>query len=90
MDPSAPQPPAEILWTHNRIKVVEFDGSEEKVFGSFEGRVTLDRQTGRLQIYDLRLDDSGTYEYEIYQGGKWLISSYELKVVGKVKQYIPY
>lgn len=79
-------PPAEILWTRDGDKVVEFDGSVEKVFGSFQGRVALDRQTGRLQIFDIRLEDSGTYEYEIYLQGKWFIASYELKVMGKAEK----
>lgn len=84
--PGVTKPPIEILWTHNSNKVVELDGGEVKVFGSFEGRISLDKDTGRLKIFDLRLDDSGTYQYEIYLDGKWFISSYDLKVIGKVKR----
>lgn len=84
--PDVAKPPIEILWTHNNNKVVVLDGGVEKAFGSFEGRVSLDRQTGRLKIFDLHLDDSGTYQYEIYLDGKWFISSYDLEVIGKVKR----
>lgn len=81
--PGITQPPAEILWLHNGNKVVEFDGVEVVVFGSFKGRVTLNRQTAQLQISDLRLEDSGKYETEMYMDGKWIMKSYELTVMGK-------
>lgn len=84
-DPGVTGSPAEILWTHNGNKVVDLNENEETVFGSFEVRVTLNRDTGRLQIFDLRLEDSGTYEYEIYLQEKWLMSSYELKVIGETE-----
>lgn len=80
--PSQP-PPDSILWKCNGNKVVEFTGSEEKAYGSYEGRVTLDWHTAQLHISDLRLEDSGSYEYEIAMPGKVLRSSYELEVIGK-------
>ncbi|XP_075896040.1 SLAM family member 5-like [Nelusetta ayraudi] len=82
--PVATEPPNEILWNHNGNKVVEFDGNVEKVYGSYEGRVTLNRQTAQLQINDLRLEDSGKYDSEIYLQGKWLETSFELKVIENV------
>lgn len=75
--------PEEILWKHSDSKVVEFSGADEQVFGSYEGRVSLDRLNARLQISDLCLEDSGKYEYEIYIQRKWFQSSYELQVMGK-------
>lgn len=82
-DPPINGQPVEILWKHNDKKVVEFSDNEEQVFGSYEGQVSLDWLTAQLQISDLRLEDSGTYEYEIYMHGKWFQSSYELEVMGK-------
>lgn len=82
--PIATEAPNEILWNHNGNKVVEFDGTVAKVYGSYEGRVTLDRQTAQLQINDLRLEDSGKYDSEIYLKEKWLQTSFELKVIEKV------
>lgn len=82
------EPPDEILWNHNGNKVVEFDGTVEKVYGSYDGRVTLDRLTAQLQINDLRLEDSGKYDSEIYLQGKWLETSFELKVIGKVQTIV--
>ncbi|XP_075870672.1 SLAM family member 5-like [Nelusetta ayraudi] len=79
-----PQEPDSILWKHNGNKVVEFAGSEESVYGSYEGRIILYWHTAQLQISDLRLEDSGTYEYEIMTGGKLHVSSYELEVIEKV------
>lgn len=78
-----PQEPDSILWKHNGNKVVEFAGSEESVYGSYDGRIILNWHTAQLQISDLGLEDSGTYEYEIMTGGKLLVSSYELEVIGK-------
>lgn len=80
--------PTEILWNHNGNKVVEFDGTVEKVYGSYEGRVTLNRQTAQLQINDLRLEDSGKHDSEIYLEGKWLLTSFELKVIGKAQTFV--
>lgn len=83
LDPVVTGKPDEILWKHNGNKVVEFSGTAEHVYGSYEGRVTLDRLTAQLQISDLGLDDSGKYELEIFSLGKWLLHSpVELKVLG--------
>lgn len=75
--------PNSILWKHNGNKVVEFTGSEESVYGSFEGRITLNWRTAQLQISDLRFEDSGTYDYEVFIQRELLRSSYELEVIGK-------
>lgn len=83
LNPAVTGKPEEILWIHNDIKVVEFSGTDEQVYGSYEGRVILDWLTAQLQISDLRLEDSGKYEYEIYLQRKWFLSSFELQVLGK-------
>lgn len=82
LDPGITQPPDKTLWKHNGSIVVEYDGIEEKVHGSYS-HVTLDWLTARLQVSDLRLKDNGKYECEVYVQGKWLQSSYELEVRGK-------
>lgn len=86
--PIVTEAPNEILWNHNGNKVVEFDGTVAKVYGSYEGRVTLDRLTAQLQINDLRLEDSGKYDSEIYLKEKWLQTSFELKVIGKAQTIV--
>lgn len=86
--PVVTEAPSEILWNHNGNKVVEFDGTVEHVYGSFEGRVTLNRLTAQLQITDLRLEDNGTYDAEIYLKEKWLQTSFELKVIGKAQTFV--
>lgn len=78
------QPPDSILWMCNGNKVVEFTGSEETVYGSYEGRVTLNWHTAQLHISDLRYEDSGKYKYEVFLEGKLLQSSYDLEVIGKM------
>lgn len=81
--PGVTEPPDKILWIHNGEKVVEFSGTVEEVFGSFEGRVTLNRQNAELRISDLRLEDSGKYECEIHLKGNTVHSSHELVVIGE-------
>lgn len=79
-----PQPPDSILWKCNGNKVVEFTGSEETVYPAYEGRVTLNWHTAELQISDLRYEDSGKYEYEVFIEGSLLQSSYDLEVIGRM------
>lgn len=81
--PGIIQLPTYILWIHNGSIVLKFDNIVEKVYDSYEGRVTLDRQTAQLQISDLRSEDSGKYECEIHLQDKWFHKSYELEVIGK-------
>lgn len=85
MDPVVTGKPDDILWKHNGNKVLEFSGTDEQVFGSYEGRVSVERLTGRLLIFDLRLEDSGEYELEVFTQGKWLQSICELEVVGETE-----
>lgn len=68
--------------------MVEFDGNAEQVYGSFGGRVTLNRLNAQLQINDLRLEDSGIYEVEMYVTEKWLQTSFELKVIGNAQTVV--
>lgn len=80
---SLPQLPESILWMCNGNKVVEFTGTEETLYGSYEGRVTLDWHTSQLEISDLRFEDSGKYQSEIFLEGTLFRSSYDLEVIGK-------
>lgn len=86
LDPGVTEPPDKILWTHNGNKLMEFNGTVEKVFGPYVGRVTLNRLTAQLQISDLRFEDSGKYECEIQ--GKTPLSSHKLVVIGKVQTIV--
>lgn len=88
--PGVAEPPDVIQWIHNGNKIAEVNGSMERVFGSFEGRVTLNKQNAELQISDLRLEDSGKYESEIQLKGMWFHSSHELVVIGKAVTYVSY
>lgn len=74
--------PESILWKHNGNKVVETGATWEKIYGSYEGRIILNLLNARLLISDLRLEDSGEYELEIFTRGKWkLFPKMELKVL---------
>lgn len=75
--------PEQLLWKHNNDIIVEFNGIKEKVFGSFEGRSHLNVLTAQLQISDLRFEDTGNYEYEVYASRNFFRKSYELKVIGR-------
>lgn len=63
--------------------MVEFNGVEETVHSSYKGRIFLNLLTAELQISDLRLEDSGNYEYEIYMNRNLFRKSYDLEVLGK-------
>lgn len=76
-------PPEKILWTHGARKVVEFDGSEENVYGTFLERVVLDWHTAELTINDLQGSDSGAYELEATVNRKTYYSEHELTVIGE-------
>ncbi|PWA31437.1 hypothetical protein CCH79_00002696, partial [Gambusia affinis] len=80
--------PTDILWKHieghSVYKVVHFDGSQEKLFGSYEGRVTLDWRSADLSISNLRYEDSGLYDLEIQINNKQMTKRYELIVIDRV------
>ncbi|KAK2839876.1 hypothetical protein Q5P01_013616 [Channa striata] len=76
--------PDSILWKHNRNKVVEYDGNQEYVYGSFDGRVTLDRLSAELIIKELTYEDSGEYELEVYKNNNFQQLLYNVEVIDKV------
>lgn len=76
-------PPDEILWKSQGNKVVEFNGNEENSFLKYKGRVGLDYHSADLTISDLRFEDSGQYELEIYTNKKMIQKYYKLEVIGK-------
>ncbi|XP_056911167.1 nipped-B-like protein isoform X4 [Takifugu flavidus] len=78
------QQPDLILWLHNDNKVVEFNGKEEDVYDPFKNRTTLDWHSAELHLTDLRSEDSGLYELELYTQEKSYFYSYTLQVIDKV------
>ncbi|KAK2839875.1 hypothetical protein Q5P01_013615 [Channa striata] len=76
--------PDSILWKHNGNKVVEFDGKQEDVYGSFFGRVTLDWVSAELSIKKLTYEDSGEYELEVYKNNNFQQLRYNVEVIDKV------
>ncbi|KAM4558037.1 uncharacterized protein PAE49_013023 isoform 1-T1 [Odontesthes bonariensis] len=79
-------PPDEILWKHDGNKVVEFDGNQEQLFGSYTNRVVLNWHSADLEIDQLRFEDSGTYELEVFTKTVLDRSSYKLEVIDKVPE----
>ncbi|XP_046902259.1 uncharacterized protein LOC124485036 isoform X2 [Hypomesus transpacificus] len=76
----------EILWKHKGNQVVEFDGSQNKEFGSYVGRTVLDFVTGELIISDLTAEDSGHYEFEAYINNLPKYSHHQVEVIAEVAQ----
>uniref|UniRef100_A0A671WBE5 Ig-like domain-containing protein n=1 Tax=Sparus aurata TaxID=8175 RepID=A0A671WBE5_SPAAU len=79
-----PGTPDSILWKRNGNKVVEFNGQEQETYGQYENRISLDWHTAELEIADLRIEDSGEYELEVYMNNKWSTSLHKLEVVDRV------
>ncbi|KAM9851231.1 uncharacterized protein ACBR49_006531 [Aulostomus maculatus] len=86
MVPTISGQPDELLWKHNGNKVVDFNGREEEVYGSFENRVTLHWTSAELKIVDLRYEDRGEYELEAFMNKRLHRSSHHLEVIDKVPQ----
>ncbi|KAK0155925.1 Lymphocyte function-associated antigen 3 [Merluccius polli] len=84
LGPAIPGTPDRIVWKHGARKVVEFDGSEENVHGTFLDRVVLDWHTAALTIKDLQAGDSGPYELEATINSKRFYSQHEVEVIEKV------
>ncbi|XP_055009801.1 clumping factor A-like isoform X3 [Boleophthalmus pectinirostris] len=78
--------PDDILWKHNGDKVIQFDGAEETLFEPYHGRITLAWSTAKLTISDVRYEDSGEYELDIFSGQKLYRSQYMLKVLDEVSK----
>ncbi|NXD78646.1 LFA3 protein, partial [Halcyon senegalensis] len=56
---------AEIIWTRNKHKVVEWEGQNKPTyFDSFQNRGLLNMENGCLTIFNLQKNDSGTYVLE--------------------------
>ena len=76
-------PPDRILWKHDGNKVVEFDGNQERLYGSYVNRAILDWLSADLEIDQLRYEDSGTYELEVFTETVLNCLIYSLEVIGK-------
>ena len=83
MKTSVSEQPDEILWKHNGIKVVEFNGNEQQVYSPYIDRVTLDWVSAELSITHLTYEDSGEYELEITRNQRFDRIHYRLDVIGK-------
>ena len=74
-----------VVWRFGNNKVAEFDPSfskEVKIFGNYQGRTTLDKETGKITISKLSLKDNGTFSVEV---DSVLTSGwYRLEVFGKL------
>ncbi|KAM9710308.1 lymphocyte function-associated antigen 3-like [Menidia menidia] len=77
-----------ILWKHNGSKVVEFDGRQDRLFGSYVDRVILDWNSADLEIEMLKYEDSGVYELEAFTNKVLSRSSYEIEVIDRVPKPI--
>ncbi|KAM3607251.1 uncharacterized protein V6R79_004192 [Siganus canaliculatus] len=76
--------PDNILWTHDGNKVVEFNGREESVYDPYKTRVTLDWSSAELDISDLRFEDSGKYELEVFVNENLKKSYYDIEILDRV------
>ncbi len=84
LNPGIPGHPEKILWKHNGIKMVEFGGQDQQEYDPFKGRITLNQQTARLTISNLKFEDSGDFELEAYINNALHTSHFKLKVIGKL------
>ncbi|XP_056911265.1 A-kinase anchor protein 12-like isoform X15 [Takifugu flavidus] len=78
------QQPDLILWMHNGMVVVVSNGKEEDVYDPFKHRTTLDWPSAELHLTDLRSEDSGLYELQLYMQKKPYSYYYTLQVIDKV------
>uniref|UniRef100_A0A3Q1GWR3 Altered inheritance of mitochondria protein 21-like n=1 Tax=Acanthochromis polyacanthus TaxID=80966 RepID=A0A3Q1GWR3_9TELE len=76
--------PEDILWKHKGDKVVEFNGNEQREYGTFDNRITLDWHSAELTISDLRYEDSGVYALEAFKNREWQRASFTLAVIDRV------
>ncbi|XP_045921784.1 uncharacterized protein LOC123981146 [Micropterus dolomieu] len=85
-----PQPPSaairEILWKHNGNLVAEWvQGAVDLTYyGSFNGRTTLDINTGRLEINYMGEGNAGLYVVEINNHDQ--SPSYDVKMIKEVPE----
>ncbi|KAM3607474.1 uncharacterized protein V6R79_008372 [Siganus canaliculatus] len=75
--------PDNILWTHDGNKVVEFNGREEHVYDPYKTRIALDWSSAELHINDLRLEDSGKYELEVFVNQNLEKSYHEVEILDR-------
>ncbi|KAM8857378.1 SLAM family member 9-like isoform 1-T3 [Synchiropus picturatus] len=59
-------PPEKIFWRHNGKEVVMVNGREKQEYGSYKGRIMLNRYSAELWIKDVRFEDGGEYELEVW------------------------
>ncbi|XP_053733785.1 uncharacterized protein LOC128766289 [Synchiropus splendidus] len=59
-------PPEKIFWRHNGKEVVMVNGREIQEYGSYKGRIMLNRYSAELWIKGVRFEDGGEYELEVW------------------------
>nr|XP_046259815.1 dentin sialophosphoprotein-like isoform X9 [Scatophagus argus] len=84
LTPNVPGGPDHIRWKHNGNIVVQFNGNEKEVYGSFKNRITLDWQSAELSITQLSFEDSGDYDLGVYMNDDFHHSRHKLEVIDKV------
>ncbi|XP_031438680.1 CD48 antigen-like isoform X2 [Clupea harengus] len=74
-----------VVWKFGINKVAEFDpnfSEEVHIFGNYEGRTTLNKETGKITILKLTPSDSGTFSVEV--DSVLMPDSYRLEVLEAV------
>uniref|UniRef100_A0A3B3ILB3 Ig-like domain-containing protein n=1 Tax=Oryzias latipes TaxID=8090 RepID=A0A3B3ILB3_ORYLA len=64
--------------------MVEFDGQQQKPFNPFIDRITLNWHTAELTIANLKYEDSGDYDVEVFANKKLHPASFQLEVIDPV------
>ncbi|XP_053734002.1 uncharacterized protein LOC128766409 isoform X2 [Synchiropus splendidus] len=80
-------PPEKIFWRHNGKDVVMVNGREKQEYGSYKGRIMLNRYSAELWIKDVRFEDGGEYELEVWhKNQEYPIQKmyYHFEVIAKV------
>ena len=76
-----------VAWSviiNNTERFIITSTSSNNTDPEYEGRITLYRSTGSLELRDLTLDDSEKYRVSIIpDGGDQIIGSTELKIFGE-------
>ncbi|XP_053725952.1 NLR family CARD domain-containing protein 3-like [Synchiropus splendidus] len=55
-----------IFWRHNGEKVATFDSGKQHFYGSYDDRTIVDQFSATLWIREVRLEDRGEYELEVW------------------------
>ncbi|XP_044214711.1 carcinoembryonic antigen-related cell adhesion molecule 1-like [Thunnus albacares] len=77
-----------VAWSviiNNTERFIITSGSSNNTGPEYEGRITLYRSTGSLELRDVTLNDSGKYRFNIIpDGGNLITGSTELKIFERI------